>query len=84
MPKAIKCACFPRGYDRFCCHLHVLLLILAKDLIEKNKNQEALKLLIKWHNLVFKVIFFACMYIFMNAENLILLTYGNELHEQNW
>jgi len=48
------------------------------SLIEQNKNEEALKLLIKWHNLVIKCILFACLFIFVNAENLILLTYGDE------
>ena len=48
------------------------------SLIERNKSEEAIKLLIEWHSLVIKFILFACLFIFINAENLILLTYGEE------
>lgn len=50
----------------------------VSSLLKSNKKVEALNLLVKWHDYVFTIVFFGCLYIFINADKIILLTYGDE------
>ena len=45
-------------------------------LINDNKRKEALDLLVRWHGHASFIVFFGCLYIFINAERILSLTYG--------
>lgn len=53
-------------------------------LLNENKKGEAKNLLLHWHDRVITIVFFGCLFIFVNAEHLITLSYGqNYLQSTN-
>ena len=49
----------------------------VSSLLLKNERSAALNLLVTWHDQVTPLVFLGCLYIFVNAERILALTYGS-------